>query len=344
MTNWFATHYKSFGHYNESLDTMPYYTALSDFFSEERLTKSTSVAKNYRSDASFSVDYKTRNSTAGRNGVSEIFIGTKGSAGNRCVTSCAIETIHVDAEVFCMAQGVKARSNYGAQRIRQIFHPEFLYDVSDWDLNLIPPAAVAFFGMYFGTVGRGIGVSFAETFLEDPTSTFRYELHRVADLWNISMELFEDRLSPLFNTLVDSTYDPQSVLGAGERNMSRVWNTTARLEVPLPALYALDVPWISTCFVAMTVMMLAAVIALVQRCYLVAPSVLGSVGALAQDSPYFAHLGPAGSSTESGEETAKRLRRVRVGMVDVQAASDVGRMALAPAEIGERVRKGRWYE
>lgn len=343
MTDWFSTYYKSFGGYKESLNEMPYYTALVDFFSETRLQKTTSVGANFRSDASFSVDYKTSDST-NRRGTSEIFIGTKGSSGNRCVTLCAIETIHVDAEVFCMAQGIKARTNCGVQRIRQIFQPVFLYDVSNWDLNLVPPSAVSFFGTHFGTVGRGLGVSFAEMFLEDPSTTFTYDLHPVVNLWNISMELFEDRLSLLFNTLVGSTYDPQSVLGAGERNMSRVWNTTALLEVPLPAIYVLDTPWISTYFVAMALMTLAAFGTLVLRCYLVTPPVLGSVGGLAQNSPYFAHLEPTSNSTESGEETVKRLRHVRVGMVDVQAGSDVGRMALAPAEVGERVRKGRWYE
>ncbi|KAK8009366.1 hypothetical protein PG991_011917 [Apiospora marii] len=206
-------------------------------------------------------------------------------------------------------------------------------------------AFASYFLKYFGKVGGGEErATFSERFMQDPSAAFVRHDNPYINLCNISMELFEDRLGLILNTFLDSTWNPQGVLGAGVLNPSLLWNATSTIEAPLPPIYALDIPWISTYFAATTVMMLAALGSLVMRYHLVTPPVLGSVGGLAKDSPYFAHLRPAGNSTEGGEDISKRLRRERVGMVDVQAGSDVGRMALAPAEMGEKVRKGRWYE
>ncbi|KAK7921502.1 hypothetical protein PG985_009524 [Apiospora marii] len=216
-------------------------------------------------------------------------------------------------------------------------------DVSN--VSFGPTQIASYFLKYFGKVGGGEErATFSERFMQDPSAAFVRHDNPYINLCNISMELFEDRLGLILNTFLDSTWNPQGVLGAGVLNPSLLWNATSTIEAPLPPIYALDISWISTYFAATTVMMLAALGSLVMRYHLVTPPVLGSVGGLAKDSPYFAHLRPAGNSTEGGEDISKRLRRERVGMVDVQAGSDVGRMALAPAEMGEKVRKGRWYE
>ena len=89
---------------------------------------------------------------------------------------------------------------------------------------------------------------------------------------------------------------------------------------------------------------LAALAGLALRRRLVTPPLLGTVGGLLRDSPYFAHLEPAGRSTESGEAASKRLRHERVAVLGVQAGRGVGRIALAPVGMGKVVRKGRQYE
>lgn len=138
--------------------------------------------------------------------------------------------------------------------------------------------------------------------------------------------------------------DPPRILGNDLVDKSALVNTTAIMETPLPPTYDLDTLWITMYFVATAIMMLAAVSSLLIHCYLSTPQILGTVGGMVKDSPYFTHLAPPGNSTENGEVISKRLRRETVGLVDVQPGNDVGRIALAPVAMGEKVRKGRYYE
>jgi hypothetical protein len=64
-------------------------------------------------------------------------------------------------------------------------------------------------------------------------------------------------------------------------------NTTSSIVFPVPAIYAIDRPWIAVYFISVGVMFSAAVFALVMRALCRAPLVLGYVSSLVRDSSYF---------------------------------------------------------
>jgi uncharacterized protein YcgI (DUF1989 family) len=76
------------------------------------------------------------------------------------------------------------------------------------------------------------------------------------------------------------------------------------------------------------------------RCH--TPPILGFVSSLTRDSKYFE--GVQGNSCEDGTKRAKRLRAMRVRIVDVQGNDVVGKIAFAPAQEGLRVKRKRWNE
>lgn len=349
MINWFSTHYKSFTtKYNTTLDEPPYSDALWNLFKASRHCYRDEQSTRY----SFAMDFATKYNPDGA-AATTLYIASGGSPespNNTCVTSCSAAMVYVDANVFCQARGSTARSECGVNRIRQMLQPPNLLGHTIFSTEVIGNNTAPNAQCYFEMVGRNPGDQFStysEKFIEDPPTAFDEKngtFSRFISWSHLPMELFADRLSLLFNTFLDTSLDPPRILGNDLVDKSDLVNTTSIMEVPLSSTYDLDAFWISTYFVATALMMLAALSTLLVRCYLATPQILGTVGGMVKDSPYFAHLAPPGNSTESGEVISERLRRETVGLVDVQPRSDVGRVALAPVAMGEKVRKGRYYE
>ncbi|KAF5490115.1 hypothetical protein CGCS363_v012046 [Colletotrichum siamense] len=337
--DWFAANYKSFTEkYNATLDHPPYEMALEYFFGDPSRTKRSNT---------FSLDYNTTYGpgTQGKSNTT-IFVGAV-SDDRYCMTSCAARTIYVNVEVFCEYHGIAAQSQCRVDRIRQlpepplspletIFSPKHVARrIPDSLMIRFPPADAE----------QDRGSSFSETFIENPVWTLKVPqgIHRVE--WSIvPMEIFADRFGLLLNTFLDSTVDPQAILGGMPENKSWLLNTTSAVTIPLAATYALDTIWIVVYFISTTIMLTAALAGLVFHYHSDAPQILGFVGSLAKTSPHFAVGETGGNSTESGEAVSRRLGDTKVMVLDEKPDEAVGRIAFAPMSMGDRVQRGRWYD
>jgi hypothetical protein len=123
-----------------------------------------------------------------------------------------------------------------------------------------------------------------------------------------------------------------------------VVNTTSRTTFPLPAVYAINTPWMILYFVSVAIMFFAAVFSLImhQRCQ--APPILGFVSSLVRDSKFFDDSQTQGNSTENVTKKTKRLAKMKVMIADVKSGEEVGRIAFVPDDRWGRVKKRRWYE
>uniref|UniRef100_L2FM26 Uncharacterized protein n=1 Tax=Colletotrichum fructicola (strain Nara gc5) TaxID=1213859 RepID=L2FM26_COLFN len=316
MVAWFAANYKSFAtRYNVSLDEPPYNNASFDFFDSNRREGSYKTSYDY----SFSMDYNTTYGASGPDSAnSTIFLGTLGGLEcGQCMTSCPVRTVYIEAEIACESRGIAGKSQCAATRIRQMPRPPRPPGVTAFTNRLIGTTVPHYAAQKFPKMGKDTDTrftTFSEEFVENPTRAFNHELSKKYVEWcKLPMPVFADRLGLLFNTFLDATVDPMAA-------------------------------WVAIYFVSTLIMLLAAIGGVVIRYYTIAPQVLGYVGSLVRDSPYFADMAPRWKSTESGEEISRRLGDVRVGVFDVEPDKDVGRIAFAPVEMGHRVRRKRWYE
>ncbi|KAI8270934.1 hypothetical protein K4K58_006729 [Colletotrichum sp. SAR11_239] len=348
MVAWLAANYKSFAtRYNVSLDEPPYNNASFDFFDSNRREGSYKTSYDY----SFSMDYNTTYSSSGPDSAnSTIFLGTLGGLEcGQCMTSCPVRTVYIEAEIACESRGIAGKSQCAATRIRQMPRPPRPPGVTAFTNRLIGTTVPYYAAQKFPKMGKDTDTrftTFSEEFVENPTRAFNHELSKKYVEWcKLPMAVFADRLGLLFNTFLDATVDPMAVLGAASVvDESVLLNTTAAMTSPLPAVYVIDEAWVAIYFVSTLIMLLAAIGGVVIRYYTIAPQVLGYVGSLVRDSPYFTDMAPRWKSTESGEEISRRLGDVKVGVFDVEPEKDVGRIAFAPVETGHRVRRKRWYE
>ncbi|EQB45532.1 hypothetical protein CGLO_15583 [Colletotrichum gloeosporioides Cg-14] len=348
MVAWFAANYKSFAtRYNASLDEPPYNNASFDFFDSNRREGSYKTSYDY----SFSMDYNTTYGASGPDSAnSTIFLGTLGGLEcGQCMTSCPVRTVYIEAEIACESRGIAGKSQCAATRIRQMPSPPRPPGVTAFTNRLIGTTVPFYAAQKFPKMGKDTDTrftTFSEEFVENPTRAFNHELSKKYVEWcKLPMAVFADRLGLLFNTFLDATVDPMAVLGAASVvDESVLLNTTAAMTSPLPAVYVIDEAWVAIYFVSTLIMLLAAIGGVVIRYYTIAPQVLGYVGSLVRDSPYFADMAPRWKTTESGEEISRRLGDVKVGVFDVEPDKDVGRIAFAPVEMGHRVRRKRWYE
>lgn len=342
MDDWFTTNYKLFTtQYFPGLDKAPYDGALNQLFTGRDPGDNSTAPV---SPPSYILDYSTTYSANYAVQSTELFIASRGEQCGTCVTGCSVETIYVEARVFCMARGT-APANCGIDQIRRMPKPPLPSGNTLFNARPDANTTMKTFLDHFTQIGCRSGWGgFTDRFIRSPS--MMYGAAAAGANWcdmSPSMGLFEDRLAFIFNTFLDATTTANTTMGASKpkRGLRRA---TAAMARPLPDVHAVHAAWMAVYFAATAVMILAALAALALRRLLVTPPVLGSVGALLRDSPYFAHLNPPGCSTESGEQASKRLRHERVAVVDVQAASGVGRIALAPVGMGMGVRKGRQYE
>lgn len=190
--------------------------------------------------------------------------------------------------------------------------------------------------------------SVVEWYLKDPlTALNNPALIAYANLGEVDIKTFEQRLALLWNTLWKIGFEHESIMGGDltrEPSFDTLLNTTSTTTFPLPAVYALDVPWIILYFFSVAIMFFAAVFSLVMHHQCYAPSILGYVSSLIRDSKYFDESEIQGNSAENGSEKTKRLGYLKVMLADTKSDEDVGKIAFVPASTESRVRRRRWYE
>jgi hypothetical protein len=269
------------------------------------------------------------------------------------ITQCSTRSVYVDAQVFCKSTGNMGKANCGVSSIRETLtaavdtapnHDDTIdYQYMDAFMDILDDAQS----------GSGAS-SIVEWYLQDPLTALNNPASfGYTNLAALDVKVFEKRLSLLWNTLWKISYQYASIMGG---NMTRelpdgdfehaetVLNTTSSTVFPLPPVYEVNVSWMIVYFISVAVMFLAAVFSLVMRHGCHAPGLLGYVSTSIKDSVYFQDEQVQGNSAEHGASKTRRLRKMKVMVADVQSGNDVGRIAFAPAEAGQRVKRGRWYE
>jgi hypothetical protein len=196
--------------------------------------------------------------------------------------------------------------------------------------------------------------SIVEWYLQDPLTALNNPASfGYTNLAELDVGVFEKRLGLLWNTLWKISYQYESIMGGNMRRElpddgfehgEAVLNTTSSTVFPLPAVYAINMPWMTVYFISVAVMSLAAVFSLVMRrgCHVL--GLLGYVSTSIRDSVYFQDEDVQGNSAEGETSRTRRLGKMKVMVADVQSGGDVGRIAFVPFEAGRRVKRGRWYE
>ncbi|KAF2653263.1 hypothetical protein K491DRAFT_680660 [Lophiostoma macrostomum CBS 122681] len=272
------------------------------------------------------------------------------------ITTCALRTSYVDANVTCASKGVlgKALCGVGALRATPL-PPEPLGETV---LNYSTHASNSFTDLVglLDDNQKGSGQSsLVEYYLFDPLSAFTTSSGPslgYVDVGSLDIELFERRFSLMWNTLWKIAWATESATGGKMTAQETIQgeiinilaNTTSNVTYSVPATYAIDKPWLITYFISVSVMLTISVFALVLRSRCRAPAILGYVSSLVRDSTYFDDCGIDGKSTEGGAEWSKRLGKLRVMVADVGGEADgPGKIAFAPVGIGKRVVKEGVY-
>jgi hypothetical protein len=278
------------------------------------------------------------------------------------ITQCTTSMSYIDAQVFCMSKGSLGKANCGVSSLRKTLLPTDAKDITPLESGRLnyPNTSINHFPqthIYFTTsfmdllddVRSGSGASsVVEWYINDPlTALNRAPMVGFAQIGLLDISVFEQRFSLLWNTLWKIGVEYKSIMGGKmtqHPSYDTLLNTTSHTTFPLPPVYAINVPWMALYFISVAVMFFAAVISLIMRYRCHAPTLLGYVSSLTRDSAHFDNGEMTGNSAESGTQTTKRLRNLRVMVGDTKAGEDVGKIAFVPISVAGRVKRKRWYE
>ncbi|KAL1798197.1 hypothetical protein ACET3X_002234 [Alternaria dauci] len=280
------------------------------------------------------------------------------------ITECSPRMTYVDAQVSCISKGALGKTNCGVDAVRETPMPTnpknltvfetrvYRWPNSTLDMTpLLPTFLMHAFMDLLDDIKRGSGTSgIVEWYMRDPlTAVNNPATNTYANMHQLDIKVFEQRFSLLWNTLWKTSTQHATIMGGGLA--PSVWNdttlhlnTTSNITFPLPATYALDIPWIVLYFVSVAIMFFAAVFSLIMhhRCH--APPILGYVSSMIRDSKYFDDGKIQGNSAEDGTGKTKRLQYLKVMIADTKTDEDEGKIAFVPAHAESRVRRRRWYQ
>jgi hypothetical protein len=284
----------------------------------------------------------------------------QGRRDSLSIIECSTITTYVDAQATCMSRGSLGKANCGVDAIRKKLHevdPPSSSVLNSTGLDEMIQREYWNFGITNLLLGLmsvlpGTGErSLIERYIVDPLTAFGnpdvLEFKHDLNLSALDVDVFEKRFALLYNTLWKAGWSYRSTAGGNmtyEAPVERLLTTTSKTTFPLPAVYAINTPWMILYFVSVAIMFFAAVFSLImhQRCQ--APSILGFVSTLVRDSKFFDDSQTQGNSAENATKKTKRLGTMKVMIADVKSGKEVGKIALVPVGKGRRVKKRRWYE
>ncbi|CAN9178784.1 unnamed protein product [Alternaria alternata] len=282
------------------------------------------------------------------------------------LTQCSPQMTYVDAQVSCTSKGALGKTICGVNAVREtpmpttpknitVFEPRvYRWPNSTIEMTpMLPGALMNAFVDLLDDAKHGSGTSgLVEWYLRDPlTAVNNPATSTYANLGDVDIKVFEQRFSLLWNTLWKTNIQHATIMGGDLtpspprfNDTSLHLNTTSAIVFPLPATYALDIPWIILYFVSVAIMFFAAVFSLIMhyRCH--APRILGYVSSLIRDSRYFHDREIQGNSAMDGTGMTRRVGHLKVMIADIKTDEDVGKIAFVPAHAESRVRRRRWYQ
>ncbi|KAK4448870.1 hypothetical protein QBC34DRAFT_494943 [Podospora aff. communis PSN243] len=272
-------------------------------------------------------------------------------------TSSAIKTEYIQASISCRSFGTSNKRICAVDRMRRNPSPLYPELVTAFESSTL---ASHFSMRWPGALEGGYhaqSATLTETFLLDPaTKLGNGDSVKLAlpVLSKLPVDVFEDRLGLLVNTFFRATTRYSSTLGLIEDLFNETLPAdvleagTHRVEGEMSyftsPIYVLSTTWMVIYFVSASMLAVAAVAAFFLRFSCRAPEVLGSVVSMTRDSEFFQDVVRGESSTRAGSEVSKELARSSVMLGDVWGDRSVGRIALMPAGMGQRVKVNRLYE
>lgn len=279
-----------------------------------------------------------------------IFVCGVNSWGGINMTKCEASAHYVETEVQCTRLSVGGALSCAATRTRETEGKP----ASNWTaLNLAPFAYLMNFIRILPDIGTSDHVnerSTLELFLNNPATAIKDTADFPEAYDEIPMELFQARLSLVFNSFWQASTNATNFFGADgvalyqpvdARTYGNATGTWTQFTSPK---YQVNSGWLSLYFAATAVTTVCSIITLVLRTQIRAPDIFGGVSALTRDSIFITSIPSAGSGIPE-DDRARKLKNVWVRVQDVKPTDAVGRIAFSnfkeyrnnPGLIWERV-------
>jgi hypothetical protein len=278
------------------------------------------------------------------------------------LTTCAINTTHIDTEVECIRSIANREVSCSATRARHSSNYPITSRESAFDSNVTGVASNNLMSAIPGILPamHALNQSPLEAWLADPMTGGMEDQktggNGITDQYTrLPPGVFDARLTVLFNTILRGSYRTDIVLGkdgTDPRNYTfdaeaaypdQFGNTTGQWSAFSHPVYHVHFGWLSLYLLSIAALFVSAAGTIFLRMRLRAPDFLDSVTAFARDSQYVQV--PLGGSTLDGIQMARALGSKRIRIGDVRPDDEVGRIAFAEADmITTRVlRKDRLY-
>ncbi|KAK6535771.1 hypothetical protein TWF281_000023 [Arthrobotrys megalospora] len=260
----------------------------------------------------------------------DLVIQSRGDAGVS-TGRCALSQTFVESQIDCLSSNCRAskirRLDTGPRRPPVLVDaPNFvLYNFFLWFAKVTPP----------GHVGNSNPSQLYVLYPDNPLSMQNQWL----DLANAGTELFGTRMTQLVNTFLSSTYGGGLYLGSIpiEFNSTRQntrqpinYKTSKATKTELKHIYVVQKPWAGITLLASLLLLSMGMAAAGIGFYTLAPDILTSLSALANESPWFDTYKEG--TTLDGDDKAVALKRRIVRLGDVKRFEEVGYIALGTVD------------
>ncbi|KAJ4404723.1 hypothetical protein N0V91_005671 [Didymella pomorum] len=278
------------------------------------------------------------------------------------LTTCAINTTHVDAEVECVRSIADREVSCSATRARHSSNFPITTREAKFDSNVTGVASNNLMSAIPGILPAMHAMSLTplEAWLADPMTGGVEDAKTggmgITDQYtSLPPSVFDARLTVIFNTILRASYRTDIVLGkdgtdpanytfdAEAAYPDRFSNTTGQWLMFSHPVYRVHFGWLVLYLLSIAVLFVCAVATIVLRMRLRAPDILDSVSAFARDSQYVRV--PPGGSTLDGIQMARALGSKRIRIRDIRPDDEVGQIAFAEADMvrARILRKDRLY-
>ena len=269
--------------------------------------------------------------------------------------NCTLETIYLDANITC--QGPQCM----VTQMRPTTAPQ--QDITGGDLTGKMAFSLSQFANLLLFLPFSLGVSASagsdsdelapnaldQYLLGSPTPLIPSDKPYVKSYENITGDVFASRLTPILNTVWDSSNAPGSFASGASANFSSIPSQTTEAtltSIHLQAKYSVN-RWHAALLITISFLLLICALASMVLAKITrAPDVLGYVSTMTRDNE-FAGV-PEGGTTLDGAQRTRLLGGLKVQLGDVRPEEEVGWIALRGMggdgdRVGHRPGKNRLY-
>ena len=258
--------------------------------------------------------------------------------------NCTLETVYLDANITCRGPQCMVTQTRPTTAPQQDLTGKMAFSLSQFS-NLL-----SFLPFSLGSDSDELGPNALDQYLlGSPTPLIPSDIPFVKNYENITGDVFASRLTPILNTVWQSSNAPGSFASGGSANFSSIpsQTTVATLtSIHLQAKYSVN-RWHAALLITISFLLLICALASMVLARITrAPDVLGYVSTMTRDNE-FAGV-PEGGSALDGAQRTRLLGGLKVQLGDVRPEEEVGWIALREMGgdgdgVGYRLGKDRLY-